>query len=119
MKIADLRHVIYLQTPTTSQTARGAETINWGNSPALRAKVTTVSGDERRTSEQVIPVAAHNVELRWPLPTGTSVSAKSRVKWTQDNVTRYFGIVAIGEPDNRRRRIVLTCQELVGETRGL
>jgi head-tail adaptor len=119
MKIADLRHVIYLQTPTTSQTARGAETISWGNSPALRAKVTTASGDERKTNEQVIAVAAHLVELRWPLPTGTTATTKSRVKWTQDGVNRYFGISAIGEPDNRRRRIVLSCQELVGEDRGL
>lgn len=119
MKIAELRHVVYIQTPTTSQTTRGAETIAWSNSPALRARVRTLSGDERKAQEQVIPVAAHEVLLRWPLPTGTALSTKSRIKWTQDGATRYFGVSAVGEPDNLRRMIVLTCQELVGESRGL
>jgi head-tail adaptor len=50
MKIGDLRHVIYLQNPTTvTQNARGAEEIAWMDSPALRARVRTVSGmNERR-----------------------------------------------------------------------
>lgn len=119
MKVAELRHVVYLQTPTATTSARGAETVTWADSPRLRAKVRTVSGDERNRDEQLIAVAAHEVTLRWPLPTGTTVTTKSRVKWTQDGVTRYFGVTFVGEPDNRRRLIVLTCQELVGESRGL
>jgi len=119
MKIADLRHVIYLQAPTTTQSELGAEIPSWTDSPALRATVRTVGGDERNISEQIIPVAQHQVELRWPLPTGTTVTTKSRVKWTQQGVTRYFGITSIGEPDNRMRLIVLACTELVGESRVL
>jgi len=119
MNIGDLRHVVYLQAPTATQTTRGAEAIVWTDSPALRARVRTVGGDERTTSEQMIAIAQHQVELRWPLPTGTTISTKHRVKWTQQGVTRYFGINSIGEPDNRMRMIVLSCTELVGESRGL
>lgn len=119
MKIGDLRHVIYLQAPTTTQTVRGAEVPSWVDSPALRARVRTVGGDERTTNEQLIAVAQHQVEVRWPLPAGTTVTTKHRVKWTQQGVTRYFGINSIGEPDNRMRMIVLACTELVGESRGL
>lgn len=119
MKVAELRHVIYIQNPTTTQTARGAESIAWSTSAALRASVRTVSGDERNRSELVVPVAGHQVTLRWPLPSGTALTTKSRIKWTQDGVTRYFGVTAIGEPDNHRRKIVLTCEELVGEDRVL
>lgn len=119
MKVAELRHVVFLQSPTTSQGTRGAEVITWSDSPALRARVRTVSGDERQRNEMLTPVAAHEVLLRWPLPAGVTLTPKSRVKWTQDGVTRYFGITAVGEPDNRRRLVVLACEELVGEDRGL
>lgn len=117
MKIAELRHLVYLQTPTTAQSSRGAETITWSDSPALRARVRTVSGDERNRDEQVIPVAAHEVLLRWPLPMGVTATTKSRLRWATSDGSRYFGVLAIGEPDNRRRLIVLTCEELVGEER--
>lgn len=119
MKIGDLRHVVYVQTATVATSARGAETVTWSDSPQVRAKVRTLSGDERNRNEQVTPVAAHEVTLRWPMPTGTTLNTKSRIKWTQDGVTRYFGVSFVGEPDNRRRVVVLTCEELVGLDRGL
>lgn len=119
MRIADLRHLVYLETPGTSRNSRGAEEISWTASPALRAKIRTASGDERTRDEQVIPTSGHEVTLRWPLPTGTSITPKSRLKWLDNGVARYFGIVHVGEPDNRGRVIVLACTELVGETRVL
>lgn len=119
MKINELRHVVYVQTATATTSARGAEAVVWSDSPQLRAKVRTVSGDERNRNEQVTPVAAHEVTLRWPLPTGTTLDTKSRIKWTKDGTTRYFGVTFVGEPDNRRRMVVLTCEELVGVDRGL
>jgi head-tail adaptor len=119
MKVAELRHVVYIQTATVTTSARGAESVTWADSPRLRAKVQTVSGDERNRNEQVTAVATHEVTLRWPLPAGTTMTTKSRVKWTQDGITRYFGVTFVGEPDNRRRVVVLACQELVGESRGI
>lgn len=120
VKIGDLRHVIYLQTPTVTQNERGAEEIAWTDSPALRAKIRTASGDERITNEQVIAVAAHEVTIRWPLPDGVTLTAKSRVRWPLPaGGNRYFAITAIGEPDNRGRSRVLTCEELVGQDRTL
>lgn len=117
VKIAELRHVVYVQAPTTARSARGAETITWTDSPALRARVRTMGGDERQRDEQVIPTAAHEVLLRWPLPTGVTLTTKSRLRWLINGASRYFAVVAVGEPDNRRRVVVLTCQELVGEDR--
>ncbi len=119
MKVADLRHVLHIQNPTATQNDRGAVIPGWTTSPQLRGKVRTVSGDERNSNEQIIPVAAHEVTIRWPLPTGTTLTTKSRVRWTVESTYRFFGVTAIGEPDNRRRMVALTCQELVGEDRGL
>lgn len=119
MKVADLRHILHIQNPTTTQNDRGAVIPGWTTSAQLRGKVRTVSGDERNTDEQIIPIAAHEVVIRWPLPTGTTLTTKSRVRWTVEGAYRYFGVTAIGEPDNRRRLVALTCQELVGEERGL
>lgn len=119
MKIADLRHVVNIQTATVATSARGAETVTWTDSPTVRAKVRTTGGDERQRNEMVTPVAGHEVTLRWPLPSGVTLNTKSRIKWVKDGTTRYFGITAVGEPDNRRRLVVLACEELVGESRGL
>ena len=117
MKISKLRHIIYIQTPTVSRNTRGAESITWADSPALRAEVRTLGGDERQRDEQVIPISGHQVTLRWPLPTGTAITTKSRLRWLINGASRYFAVVAIGEPDNLRRRIEVACQELVGEDR--
>ena len=119
MKIADLRHIVYLQTPTTARSDRGAETITWTDSPRLRARVRTITGDERQRQEQIIPIEAHEVLLRWPLPTGTTISTKSRLRWVIEGGSRYFSILFVGEPDNRRKIISLTCQEMVGEDRAI
>lgn len=120
MKISELRHVLYIQEPTTTQNTRGAESITWVDSGPLRGGVRTVSGDERGRNEQVVPVAAHEITLRRPLPTGVDLTLKCRIRWPRPNAAdRYFGIVAIGEPDNRGRLYVLSCQELVGEDRVL
>lgn len=117
MKVAELRHLVYIQTPTTSRSSRGAEVIAWADSPPLRARVRTVGGDERNRDEQVMPTAAHEVLMRWPMPVGVEITTKSRLRWATSDGSRYFAILAIGEPDNRRRLIVLTCSELVGEDR--
>jgi head-tail adaptor len=119
MIISQLRHLIYIHTPTATQSSRGAETITWSRSPALRGRIRTVGGDERSRDDQVIAVAVHEVVIRWPLPDGVTLTTKSRIEWLDAGVSRYFGITAIGEPDNRGRMVSLSCMELVGEDRVL
>lgn len=119
MRISELRHVVYIQTPTTSQDSRGAESVTWANSVPLRARIRTVSGDERQRAEQITPINAHEVLLRWPLPRSVALTVKSRLRWDDGGTSRYFGITAIGEPDNRGRLVVLTCEEIVDTERVL
>lgn len=115
MKIGELRHRVVIQMPVTTQNTRGAETLTWQNSPELAADIRTVTGNEREANDQVMPLAVHNVTLRWPMPTGVTLSTKCRVKWG----TRCFGIAHVGEPDNRMRLVVLSCNELVGDDKVL
>lgn len=115
MKIGELRHRVIVQMPVTTQTTRGAETLTWQDSSLLAAEIRTLTGNEREGNDQVIPVALHSVTLRWPMPTGVELTTKCRVKWGD----RYFGIVHVGEPDNRMRLVVLSCSELVGDDRVL
>jgi head-tail adaptor len=121
MRIGRLRHQVYIQTPTVATSDRGAQTVTWTDSPRVAAWVETVSGSERNAEDLLVPTALHEVVIRWPLPTGTEITTKSRIKWLSERAgsTRYFGIEAIGEPDNRGRYRVLTCRELVGEDRVL
>ncbi len=110
--------MLYIQEPTTTQNTRGAESIVWVDAAAVRGSVRTMSGDERGRNEQVVPVASHEITLRHPLPAGVELTPKCRIRWPRpDAPDRYFGITAIGEPDNRGRLRVLNCQELVGEDR--
>lgn len=117
MKIARMRHTVYIQTPTVTRNARGAESVTWADSPLLRAEVRTPSGDERRADEQMIALASHQATLRWPLPAGTTITTKKRLRWAVEGGSRYLAITFVGEPDNLRRRIEVWCQELVGEDR--
>lgn len=120
MRSGQLRHRIILQAPTPTKNTRGAESGDFDDVATVYANVRTVNGDERQASDQVIPVAAHQVEIRYPLPQALTLTTKHRVKWPQvGNTVRYFGIDAIGEPDNRMRRLVLTCTEIVGKDRVL
>lgn len=91
-----------------------------GGLAGAAGEIRTMSGDERISNEQVIAIAAHEVTIRWPLPAGVTLTAKSRMRWPQAaGGSRYFAITAIGEPDNRGRSRVLTCEELVGQDRTL
>ncbi len=120
MRAGTLRHRITIQAEQPTQNVRGAVSPDWTDLATVYANVRTVSGDERQASDQVIPVAAHQVEIRWPLPNALTITPKHRLKWPQvGNTVRYFGIIAVGEPDNRMRKIVLTCTELVGKDRVL
>ncbi len=83
-----------------------------------------MTNDERNRDEQIVPMAAHEVTMRWPLPAGVDqyeeqAPAGSTMASVKKTLARYFGILAVSEPDNRGRLIVLTCEELVGEDRGL
>lgn len=111
MRIGQLRHRVYVQTATLAQNSRGAETVSWVDSVALSALVNSVSGTERQTHEQVIATATHTVTLRLPMPSGLSLTTKSRIKWG----SRLFGVAALAETDNAGRWIVASCMELVGK----
>lgn len=116
MRIGRLRHQVNIQTPTATANDRGAEVISWADSAAIAAEIRTVSGNERGTTDVILPLEYHQITIRWPLPSGVSVTTKSRIKWVSVlnsvTTTRYFGVTFIGEPDNRLRTVQLNCTEI-------
>ncbi len=112
MRIGQLRHKVYVQNATLTQNSRGAETVTWVDSVLLSALVASVPGTEKQTNEQVIAVAGHLVTLRLPLPSGVTLTTKSRIKWG----SRIFGVAALTESDNAGAWIVASCAELVNKT---
>lgn len=120
MRAGTLRHRVTIQAATETSNTRGATAVAWDDLATVYAQIKTTGGDERQASDQVIPVASHTVELRQPLPNALQLTPKHRLKWVAGpNLIRYFGILAIGEPDNKMRRVVVSCEELVGVDRGL
>jgi SPP1 family predicted phage head-tail adaptor len=112
MRAGILRHVVTIQIPTVTKNVRGVEVVTWPTALAtVRADVRTLSGRDLVGSDQVTPIAQHQITLRWR----ADITTKHRVKWGN----RYFGIDSVLEPDNRLRSLTLMCTELVGESRGL
>ena len=116
VRIGRLRHQVNIQTPTVTVNDRGAEVLTWADSAAIAAEIRTVGGSERGTTDVILPLEYHQITIRWPLPTGVSLTTKSRIKWVSVlnsvTTTRYFGITFIGEPDNRLRMLQLNCTEI-------
>lgn len=116
MRIGRLRHQVNIQTPTATVNDRGAEVLTWADSAAIAAEIRTTGGNERSSTDVILPLEYHQILIRWPLPTGVTLTTKSRIKWVSTlnsvTTTRYFGITFIGEPDNRMRWLQLNCTEI-------
>jgi len=111
MRAGTLRHVLTKRTPVTTKNARGVETISSYTTTTMRGNVTSMTGRELVANDQVTAMATHQIETRFR----EDITTKDTMIWDG----RYFGITSIVEPDNRRRRLLLMCTEIVGTDRVL
>jgi len=109
MKIGRLRHRVTLKPVNFSQDSTGAAvaTPPLFESYTVWAEVRTANGYESSRPElnTVISGYTHTVTLRKPIP---AIRTTWRVLWDG----RTLEVVAIREPDNRGRSVLLDCAEV-------
>ena len=109
MRIARLRHRVALRYPTNAQDSQGDAVPAWTTLPKVWAEVKTLSGTERERADlaTALPETFHRVTIRAPF------SPLPRATWQVQWGDRLFEVLAVAEPDNRQRVLVLDCQEVV------
>lgn len=107
MRSADLRNVLVLQAPPDGQGTRGERTGDWSDVATLRAKVESLSGDERQEANQISGVVTHRVTIRWR----SGLDVTQRLKMSGESGARYLNIGFVNNLEERSRWVELLCRE--------
>ncbi len=103
IEIGSLRERVTLQSPLRTPDGAGGAEVSWTAGATLWAKVETRGGGEAFASERLAAHARFRVTIRHR----AGVTAEMRLLWGG----RALAISALGDPDGRRRFLVLDCRE--------
>jgi head-tail adaptor len=117
IRAGSLRNRVAIQAPADPEAVGGQDTFGqvtgaWTDVPSAApdglwgANVRFLSGREALVAKQATPEATHAVTMRYGAP---ATPAHRLV--LEDG--RVLGVVSAGDPDGRRERLELVCQELV------
>jgi len=102
---------ITLRSPSTSQSGTGAVTETFSDSVSIWASIRPKTGKEQVESEKLAARLTHVIKIRFR----TGLTTQWRVKYmdtaTSPATTRTFGILAITNPLEGRRELLLLCEE--------
>lgn len=102
--IGALRERIEIQQVATSRDAIGGEVQTWGPLAGVWARVEPMSSSEQWRRQQMQASAAWKITIRWR----ADVTTKHRVVWG----TRVFLVKGVTNSDERKRFLVLACDEM-------
>lgn len=107
MQAGKLRKRVTIQTPVAATNGYMEQIVTWSTLTIVWADVRATSGAERTigTAQQVQAAITDQVEIRYR----SDVTAKQRIKLGD----RILDIESVGDPDGRRRKLVLSCREVV------
>lgn len=98
-----LRERIEVLEEITAGDGMGGQTVAWDVKFTLAARIKPVSGDEKMHGQQVQATMRHRVVIRYR----SGVDTVQRIRWG----TRVFNILAVTNPDERRKYLELLCEE--------
>lgn len=105
-----MREVVHLQAQSTAQDAAGQRVVVWGTVASRRAQVTQEPGAEPVASPGRVARVPTTFRIRYP----RTLDVTPAMRLVHRN--RVFNVVSAADPDGRRVDMLLTCEELVGET---
>ncbi len=105
MRAGALRHYVALQNATETQGASGMASKSWTTFASVYARVSPVSGQERKLGPQTIAANTHEVEIRY----NSSVIPQTRILFG----SRYLYVKEIINADERNIYQRLLCEERV------
>jgi SPP1 family predicted phage head-tail adaptor len=101
--VGALRRRVALETPDDVADEIGGVTRGWRVVATVWAQIETPRGATRLQGERLEQVLSHRVTLRWR----AGVTGEMRLRLG----ARVFAIRAVRDPDERRRRLELDCEE--------
>lgn len=107
MQSGRLRSRVTLQTPVATRNEFGEEIVTWTDQAELWADIHPISARERylNSADQTQAAADHWFGIRWR----NDIQATRRIVFG----TRIFDIEGSVDPDSKRRRLRLTCREVL------
>lgn len=104
----DLRHLVQIQSRSTTQDTIGQEVTAWTTVATPFAKIEPALGQETLAGAAVTAAVTHTLTIRYR----TGITARMRVLYG----TRVFEIVSVIDVEERHFWLELTCVE--GQSRG-
>lgn len=86
----------------------GGQTITWTDVAGWYVSISPTGGREFAAAQQIQPELTHEVKGRFR----TDVTAKHRLRYVANNVTRHFAIHATLDPMERHEQLVCYCSEI-------
>ena len=103
-----LRHLVSLQTRSTAQDSSGGQVNTWADwATGVYAEILPITGRELFAAQAVQQSVSHTVILRYR----PGVNAAMRLVFG----SRLFNINSVIDPEERRRWLSLTCDELLNQ----
>lgn len=115
MHIGALRHRITIESITTTQDAYGQELgdVSPGTTGTFVAsvwgEVQDLSGAEIFAAEESHSQVTARITCRWQ----GGILPSMQARYTTGGTTRVFDILAVTDPEGRRRELILDCKERV------
>lgn len=107
MQAGKLRTRVIIQQQVTATNGYMEQIVTWSTLATVWADVRAVTGAERTigTAQQVQSALTDQVEIRYR----SDVTPKQRLKIG----ARILDIETVGDPDGRKRRLILACREVL------
>jgi SPP1 family predicted phage head-tail adaptor len=101
--IGEMRERVTLQSPLRTPDGAGGAEVTWTSGATVWAKVEDRGGGERVAGERL----AAGTKLRLTIRYRSGITTEMRGLWN----ARVLNIRAVGDPDGRKRFLVLDCEE--------
>jgi SPP1 family predicted phage head-tail adaptor len=101
--IGEMRERVTLQSPSRTPDGAGGAEVTWTSGATIWVKVEEQRGSERLAGERL----AAGTKLRLTIRYRSGITTEMRVLWN----ARVLNIRAVGNPDGRKRFLVLDCEE--------
>lgn len=107
MRAGALRHRVRIEQPSDTRDAGGGFTRVWQLLDVVYAEIASEDGGEPQEADSLTSTQRHQVRIRYR----TGVTASMRLVFRD----RTFRVLSVVDPDQRKKELLLTCVEKVGD----
>lgn len=105
-----MRHRITVQLSSEASDGAGGTVTTWTDTVSAWAALEPLTGRETREAAGIGSSVTHTVTMRYR----TGIAPSARVVYG----ARVFRVVAVRDPEERKRQLILDCVEVLSEAAG-